>query len=333
MMAKETCLALVFLFMSLQWVRSSTVDPPEKVTVTDPGHLGSLHIHWGPRLHRARCSVLYEVHYYDSSSSKWTSIRTSLNSVTAQFDLAQEVKVRVYTVFSGECVEGGITRSQNYTEVVQKPDRRGIDCFQAVTCVYFNMEHLVCHWKKNAEIPGKAQEKLYYWHRQLGHAKECPRYITSGGERTGCIFSGIDIPTFTDLNLCVNASSEQPIRALYSTLQIQNHVKPDAPTQVSVDTAAERQLKAHWNSPSGRIPHHCLLWQLQTSRNGRNTFSLIPSSDATVMLPLPDFENICLKVRSKLNKYCADSGVWSDWSPSVCYRARGREKGDVFLLV
>uniref|UniRef100_A0A3B4A177 Fibronectin type-III domain-containing protein n=1 Tax=Periophthalmus magnuspinnatus TaxID=409849 RepID=A0A3B4A177_9GOBI len=300
------------------------LDPPENLTITDPGHLGNLEISWSPSQEQVRmkeqgqCLVLYELHYYDSYSSSWTvsSIRTTQTSFRAQFDLGQEVKVRIYTLISGACADGRTAKSKNFTEVVQKPDMAGQNGLQDFICLYYYMEHLFCSWKRSSKMPAKAQEAFYYWHREMAHTKECPFYILSGGFRSGCNFSGTDLPTFSDINLCVNMSSDDPVRPLYVTLQIQNIVKPKPPGDLRVEAGADKQLRVHWGSPAGRIPQHCLLWQVQTRREGQEEkptqLNCCNSMYITLLMS-------CLRVRCMLNKYCANSGVWSDWSPSVCY--------------
>ncbi|KAK7925508.1 hypothetical protein WMY93_007818 [Mugilogobius chulae] len=294
----NTCLKQVLLIISLKFVHT-TVDPPENLTIADMGHLGELEIRWRPSVgkEQGQCLVLYELHYYDSYTSSWTTIRTTLTSFRAQFDLTKEVKVRVYTLISGACAE---VKSKNYTELVQKPDMTGMDGIQNLTCVFYDMEHLVCSWKRSSKMPSKTQEALYYW--------------------SGCNFSGIDLPTFSDVNLCVNASSGPIIRPVCTTLQIQNTVKPKAPGELHVEAGADRQLSVQWDSPPGRIPQDCLQWQVQVEtevEEGKHT--LITSTENVVSLALPANETHCLRVRSMMNKYCADGGVWSDWSPSVCY--------------
>lgn len=302
------------------------VDPPQDLAISDPGHLGNLEIRWSPfQEHiwmKKQCSVLYELHYHDSYSSSWTSVRTSQTSFKAQFDLTQEVKVCVYTLISGECMGGSTAKSKNCTEVIQKPDTAGVNGLQDLTCVYFNMEHMVCRWKRGSQMPAQSQEALHYWHRDLAQAKECPCYIISEGFRSGCNFSGTELPTFSNINLCVNASSARPVRALYSSLQIQNIVKPKATGEVHVEAGADGQLRVLWDSPTGKIPQHCLKWEVQERReshDGKQTLQQVISTETAVTLALPDNETSCLSVRSMLNKYCAKSGLWSDWSPPVCY--------------
>lgn len=312
----------------LKCVLCRVVSPPQDLVIRDPGHLGNLEISWSPSQEhiwmkeQGQCSVLYEPHYYDSYSSSWTSIRTSQTSFRARFDLAQEVKVCVYTVISGECAGGSSVRSKNCSEVSQKPDRTGVVGIQNLTCVYYNMEHIVCKWKRNSKMPSQSQEALYFWHSELAHASECPHYIISEGHRSACNFSGTELPTFSNINLCVNASSSRPVRTVYSSLQVQNIVKPEATGEVHVEAGADGQLTVLWDGPSGKIPPHCLQWEVQEKResyDGTHTLRKLTSTETALKLSLPNNESTCLSVRSRLNKYCANSGLWSDWSPLVCY--------------
>lgn len=329
-------------------VVSRSIDPPEEVVITDPGRLGNLEITWSPSQQFARisqeeqCSLLYELHYYATYSDRWTRIRTSQTSFSAQFDLAQEVKVRVYTLITGACVDGGTVKSQDYTEVVQNPDVTGTHGIQELACVNYNMEHMICNWTRSPKMPRRAQETLFYWHKELAHAEECPQYIISNGIRSGCNFSGTYIPTFSDVNLCVNASSsEEHIKPVYTSLQTQNHVKPKATPKINVVMGPDRQLRLSWDCPSGRIPEHCLEWQVEDMRGGHDgKQALITPTETAVNLTLPEKETCCLKVRSRLSKYCASRSLWSDWSPPVCYpednpltSSPGRDLSPTFVFI
>lgn len=339
--------ALAQVFIILKFVHCRVVDPPQNLTIINPGHLGHLEIHWSPSKEhtwmKEHCTVLYEPHYYDSYRNSWNSIRTSRTSFTAVFDLAQEVKVCVYTVISGACAGGGRVKSQNCTEVIQKPDRAGVEGIQDLTCVYYNLEHVICRWKRSSKMPAQAHETLYYWYRELAHPKECPRYVISDGFRSGCNFTGTKLPSFTNVNLCVNASSAHPVRALYSSLKMHNFVKVKAAGEVRVEAGADGQIRVYWDCPTEKIPCYCLQWEVEErreSRDGKQTLQQIFSTETAVMLNLTDDESSCLRVRSMLNKYCGPGGLWSDWSPPVCYpekkhlaSASGRDMLPVFIPV
>lgn len=324
-MAGKWSLALVVIV--LKFVYSRALDPPQDVAIVDPGHLGVLEIHWSPTEHiwmkdQGQCSVRYELDYFDSYRNSWITIRTTLTSYRAQFDLGQEVKVRVYTLISGDCAGGGTVKSQNCTELIKTPDRTGVDGIQNLTCVYYNLEYVVCRWKRSAMMPAQAHVTLYYWHYELAHVEECPRYVITDGFRSGCNFTGTKLPRFQTINLCVNASSARPVRTLYSSLQIQNFVKLNAVREVRVEAGADGQLSVLWDSPNERIPTYCVQWEVEERReshDGKQTLQIFTTEVTALTLTLGNDESSCLRVRSMLNDVCTSGGLWSDWSPPVCY--------------
>lgn len=63
-----------------------------------------------------------------------------------------------------------------------------------------------------------------YRHKKLEQAQECPEYLILNGVRSGCNFTGITLPDFTDINFCLNGSSPRgPLKPTFISLQIQNH--------------------------------------------------------------------------------------------------------------
>lgn len=144
-------------------------------------------------------------------------------------------------------------------------------------------------------------------HKELEHAEECPNYIISRGIRSGCRFPGTSLPLFTDINICVNGSSpEGPLQSQFISLQIQNHgthslssirwekergllthpavvfatvfpVKPPTTEKVYL-RAGPDTLEIGWEPPVGRVPGHCLEWEVQhrlEGPNGKNTTVIV----------------------------------------------------------
>lgn len=320
-------LALVQMFIVLKLIHCRALEPPQNLTITDPGLLGPLEIHWEAteehiRLRQqSQCRLRYEVHFFESYRNQWNSIRTPETSFTTLFDLSQEVKVCIYTVMSGPCAGGTLLKSQNCTKVIQQPDRAGVEGLQDLACVFYNSENVVCRWSRTSKMPTEARETFYYWNSEMANPKECPHYIISDGLRSGCNFTGTELPICTDLNLCVNVSSPRPVRAVYTSLQIQNFVKINA-AEVRVEAGADRQVSFVWDSPLKTIPGGCVTWEAEDRRetlDGKETLTQMSPQDTAVTLILPDDESVCLRVRSILNFRCANGGLWSDWSPSVCY--------------
>ncbi|XP_028276643.1 interleukin-13 receptor subunit alpha-2 isoform X2 [Parambassis ranga] len=311
--------ATVMLFL-ICWgdCNGLTVDPPADLSVFDNGRLGYLDITWSPPSslrYRTDCTTVYQLEYFNTYRGSWSTLRTGRRTYSAQFDLMKDIRVRVYTLLSGSCTNNSLLMS-NYTEWIQKPPSTGVTGTEVhnFTCVYHNMEYVECKWRKDPKTLASAKLNLYFWHSGLDQAVECPQYIVSDGVRSGCYFTGKSLPEFTNINFCVNGSSQKP---LFTLLQIQNHVKPAAADNLYVQICSDMQLEVHWESP-GRVPIHCLEWEVEHIIDGKTP--LIYTSDKTrVTLPsITTKERSCFRVRSKLHKYCADTGFWSEWSHPTC---------------
>ncbi|KAA8587030.1 hypothetical protein FQN60_000866 [Etheostoma spectabile] len=299
---------LMLLFMS--WRESMhctglTVDPPEDLVILDPGHLGYLEITWSPPaslINMTECPILYQLEYFNTYRDSWTAIRSNRKTYSAQFDLMKDVRVRVYTLLSGPCTNGTMLKSTSYAELVQKPPGTGVECtaVEDFVCVYHNMKH-----------------------KKLEQAEECPKYLILNGARSGCNFTENSLPKFTDINFCVNASSpEGPLKPIFISLQIQNHVKPDAAEKLHLQTGPDAQLELHWEGPVGILSGQCLEWEVEHSQegpDGKISSQQISAKQMSLTLPsIRDNERSCVRVRSRLNKYCADKSFWSEWSRPTC---------------
>ncbi|XP_010749420.2 interleukin-13 receptor subunit alpha-2 isoform X2 [Larimichthys crocea] len=308
---------------------SPAVDPPEDLLISDPGHLGHLDISWSvPAAVRnltpecARC--VYQLEYFNTNTGSWSAVRTARRSYRAQFDLMKDVRVRVYTLLDGPCTNSTVIKSQNYTEVVRRPAGTGVvgTEVQDFLCVYQNMKHLECRWRRSPKTPADSLQSFYFWHRELDHAEECPKYIMLGGVRSGCDFTDKPLPDFTDINFCVNGSSPDGLlRPSFFSLQIQNHVKPE-PAQLHLHVEAD-QLQLRWERPAGRVPGHCLDWEVEQNQEGPDgkmkSEKVNVQQTSFALTSVHDKDRSCFRVRSKLSRYCADRSFWSEWSQPACY--------------
>ncbi|XP_041657002.1 interleukin-13 receptor subunit alpha-2 isoform X2 [Cheilinus undulatus] len=307
------------------------VDPPEDLMVSDLGLLGHLEITWSPPaslIDVTECQKMYQLEYFNTYRDSWSAVRTPKRKYRAQFDLMKDVKVRVYTMLSGPCTGGAVVKSKNYTELIQKPSSTGAvgTAVQNFVCVYHNLNYMECKWGRGPKTPTNSQQNLYFWYKELEQAEECPKYLASNGYRSGCNFTGISLPDFTDIIICVNGSSpEGLLKPTYTSLQIQNHVKPETTKTLHLQTGPDERLELLWDHPESQIPVHCLEWEVeryQEGPEGKITSEPIFTKEMSLTLPSGlDNRRNCFRVRSKLDKYCADKGFWSEWSPEACYPA------------
>ncbi|XP_077361291.1 interleukin-13 receptor subunit alpha-2 isoform X2 [Festucalex cinctus] len=317
----DRALMMVFLIICMEELHCSAiqVDPPEEINIIDPGHLGHLDITWSlpASLINFQECLRYQVEYFNTYAQRWDVIQAPQRIYSAQFDLMKDIQIRVYTVLSGHCTNNSVIKSVNYTELVQKPPGAGRgDAVKHFECVFHNMERMICKWEK---FPAKSQLFMYYWHNKLNKTEACPKYIYTNGVRSGCDFTGKPLPDFTDVNICVNGSSpEGPLRPKYTSLQIQNYVKPDPAQKPSLALVQDARINVDWTKPHGKVPGHCLEWEVKHTSEGTQYQSKTTHTMSTsLILPAVGVKN-CFTVRSKLNKYCATTSMWSEWSHRAC---------------
>ncbi|XP_077402866.1 interleukin-13 receptor subunit alpha-2 [Vanacampus margaritifer] len=315
-------MALLIICMEELHCRAIQVDPPEEIKIIDHGHLGRLDITWTlpTSLINFQECLRYQVEYFNAYAKRWDVIRAPRRYFSAQFDLMKDIQIRVYTLLSGNCTNNTLIKSVNYTELVQKAPAAGqADAVKHLECVFHNMERLICKWKT---VPANSQIYMYYWHNQLEKTQACPKYIHTNGVRSGCDFTGKPLPDFTDVNICVNGSSQEgPLRPKYTSLQIQNYVKPDPARKPSVMPVQGGRINVHWRKADGKLPEHCLEWEVKhTSEGTQYQSKTTPTMSTSLTLPTVGEKN-CFAVRSKLNKYCAATSIWSEWSRRACILA------------
>ncbi|XP_036381448.1 interleukin-13 receptor subunit alpha-2-like [Megalops cyprinoides] len=302
-----------------------TVNPPVNLEVTDPGHLGQLHIHWtlpASLENLTDCLVRFQLQYFNTYEDTWAIIRTTQLSYSAQFDLEKDAHVRVSTLLRGPCVNGSEVQSLP-VEAVLKPHRKGPmgSKVKGLSCIFYQKEYMECTWEKGDKELPHPQYRLFYWHRGMQQAMECPGYMYLHGARTGCSFPWDSLMEFTDFNICVNGSSSHgPVRPAYFTLQIQDHVKPAAIKTLSLEALPSGYLHLEWTLSAGKISDICLEYEVESRHKGLfgELLRNITRETTLTSLSMDQGRTHCFRVRSRVHQFCADSSFWSEWSQPSC---------------
>ncbi|XP_063058379.1 interleukin-13 receptor subunit alpha-2 isoform X2 [Engraulis encrasicolus] len=337
-------LAVITVFSPSCFSEDISVEPPVRVSVKDLGLLGQLSIHWSPPpslQNVTGCSIRYQLEYFNTYKNEWRAYRTPRTSFIAQFDLGQDVRVKLRTMLRGKCTKG-VERSSETLERTWPPHLTGVagSKVRNIRCVFHRKEDLECTWGKAAEEPHQAQRHLYYWYNGLEAVAECPEYISSGSQggqnHTGCRFPRDKVKEFTDFNVCVNGTSAQgPLTPAYVSLQLQNHVKPGPVKVEAMSLQLKRvpevggeelegvgeELELTWLPPAGRIPPHCLEYEVttrHTDHNGKESKTVTKTEETSLVIPAN--KKKCARVRSHVHEYCSDSSIWSEWSQWTCYK-------------
>uniref|UniRef100_A0A8C4X9R7 Interleukin 13 receptor, alpha 2 n=1 Tax=Erpetoichthys calabaricus TaxID=27687 RepID=A0A8C4X9R7_ERPCA len=277
---------------SLNFPLSFLVGPPQNLQIIDHGHLGELHIQWqAPIFFKTEdeCLLWYGLQYYSPDQKRWKVIgkqwRAFSESYSSFFEKLFTCITRVLLcILNGDC-------QISFTGNVDSKIRN-------MSCFYYNRERLECRWQKGNKVPSHGYN--YYLHKKMDHALECSNYIKSDGYNIGCNFAGAYLIEFTDLNICVNGSSSHGnMRAAYFTYELQNIGKEDLILFFCLFL-----IHLEWSVASFKIPHHCLEYE-----------AIFTDETKISLFNLRQWNSLCFRIRSKINMYCADNNIWSDWSP------------------
>ncbi|KAJ8337935.1 hypothetical protein SKAU_G00369010 [Synaphobranchus kaupii] len=263
---------LVLLMNICKAEHDITVDPPRNIRIIDPGHLGQLHVSWtlpASLENRTDCAVRFQLRFFNTYEGEWTTIRTREMSYDAQFDLEKNVQVRIQTMLGGPCTSGSSEVQSPAADVLLKPPVIGLPGtkIKELSCIFYQREYMDCTWQKKQKT--QANYQLYFWHRKMERAMECPEYLQSHGRRTGCRFPWHSLLEFTEFNVCVNGSSAGTLlRPAYFTMQLQNHMKPAVIDTLSLETLPDGDVCLEWAPPKGRILEDCLEFEVESRPEG-----------------------------------------------------------------
>ncbi|KAJ8281789.1 hypothetical protein COCON_G00043080 [Conger conger] len=316
---------LVLLVSKSHAQHEITVDPPWNIQIIDPGYLGQLNVTWAlPKSleNRTDCAFRFQLQFFNTYEGEWTTIRTREQSYSAQFDLEKDVHVRLQTIVMGRC-GGSEDVMSPAAEVLQRPLGIGLPGtkIKGFQCIFYEKEYMDCSWTKGHKARPQAKYHLYFWHRNMKRAKECPQYLYSHGHKSGCKFSWNSLLEFTEFNVCVNGSlAGAELQPAYFTMQLQNHVKPGVINTLSLETRPKGPVSLEWAPPKGRIPAGCLEFEVESTpevTEGPMVRNLTRETSFTVSPSVP-CKTVCYRVRSRVHEFCSDDSFWSDWSHSYC---------------
>ncbi|XP_031360702.2 interleukin-13 receptor subunit alpha-2 [Lonchura striata] len=320
----------------------STVAPPRDLWITDPGLLGSLDVEWKPPLHIQtfkKCTVKYNFEYRNTGDRDWKVIFTRKLKLRVGFDLSRTAEVRLQTLLKGQCTGDVEVQSDWIYATFQIPPQGKLDSeVQNFSCIYHDWEYLKCTWQPGLLTPHGVHYGLYYWYEGLEQVVQCDHYIQDHGINLGCVLHNLSQAEYQDLNICVNGSAAASLlRPLYTTLHLHNLAKPSAPEQLVVSVSPAEELRAAWRPPGGRVPPHCLEYEVQVAEDAGQAAAawafVSTQMETAVTISRANQSHIsCVRVRGRANIFCADQGFWSEWTQD-CFSESRKEDKELFILI
>uniref|UniRef100_A0A803V7N0 Interleukin 13 receptor subunit alpha 2 n=1 Tax=Ficedula albicollis TaxID=59894 RepID=A0A803V7N0_FICAL len=319
----------------------STVAPPRDLQITDPGLLGSLDVQWKPPPHEQtfnECSVKYKLEYRSSGDRDWKVIFTRKLKFRVGFDLSRTAEVRVQTLLKGRCTGDVEVQSDWISATFQAAPQGKLESeVQNFHCIYHDWEYLKCTWQPGLLTPRGVHYELYYWYEGLDRTVQCDRYIREHGINVGCVLQNLSQAEYRDLNVCVNGSAAATLlRPLYTTLRLHNLAKPSAPEQLRLSVSAAGELLVAWSPPGGRVPQHCLEYEVQVAEDAGEAAAawafVSTQMETALTISRTNQSHIsCVRVRGRTNIFCADQGFWSEWTQN-CFSGMELKVNGVFLI-
>ncbi|XP_062358969.1 interleukin-13 receptor subunit alpha-2 [Cinclus cinclus] len=319
----------------------STVAPPRDLRITDPGLLGSLDVEWKPPPHVQtfnECTVKYKFEYRSTGDRDWKVIFTRKLKFRVGFDLSRTAEVRLQTLLKGRCTGDVEVQSDwIYATFQIAPQGKLESEVQNFHCIYHDWEYLKCTWQPGLLTPRGVHYGLYYWYEGLDHTVQCDHYIQDHGINIGCVLQNLSQAEYQDLNICVNGSAAATLlRPLYTTLRLHNLAKPSAPEQLALSVSAAGELLVAWSPPGGRVPPHCLEYEVQVAEDAGEAaapwaFVSTQMETALTISRANQSHVSCVRVRGRTNIFCADHGFWSEWTQDCFSGMEFKVKGVSFI--
>ncbi|KAM6056918.1 cytokine receptor common subunit gamma isoform 2-T2 [Theristicus caerulescens] len=196
-----------------------------------------------------------------------------------------------------------------------------------VKCVLFNEEYMTCKWGSRETLT--ANYSLYYWYENRSPVVECKHYLQDQGVSVGCHFDHSEIIQFQPFRVLVNASlGGRTLEIPSERMQLQDLVKPGAPVNLTVRNTSSNQLELTWISPYPKA--HCLEHAVKYKSNKDTSWTEHRLKGAIFSFPSVDYEKYyTFYVRSKVNSYCGNTQLWSEWSVPVVWGSNSTSKGMV----
>ncbi|XP_049728332.1 interleukin-13 receptor subunit alpha-2 [Elephas maximus indicus] len=336
------CLFTVLICTSFCYVLSSNpeikVNPPQDFEIVDPGYLGYLCLQWKPPLfldNFKECTVEYELKYRNFGSKIWKTIITTNLYYKDGFDLNKGVEAKIHTLLPQQCTNESTVRSLWSEATYWTPPQGNVETkIQDMDCVYYNWLYLFCSWKPGMDVPLDTNYNLFYWYDGLDHPMQCDDYMTINGQNTGCSFPSLKSPDYKDFYICVNGSSRSTaIRPSYFIFQLQNIVKPLPPDYVSLTLKDSNEVILKWSVPAGPIPAACFIYEVLVTEDDTTRVSTTIENEMCITRKSNKSNQVCFLVKSKVNIYCSETGIWSEWSEEQCWRGDIWKETLIYFMV
>ncbi|XP_040261564.1 cytokine receptor common subunit gamma [Bufo bufo] len=175
---------------------------------------------------------------------------------------------------------------------------------------------LKCLWNEQTDL--NENYTFYYWYGgKESSAVICPQYLVANQKIIGC---QISVPeTFKTFNVKLNTSIQR-LPTIRTFDKLQDWVKMDPPSNLSVENTTSLELHLTWEQSYGSFAPYCIAYQVQHQNTANDKWTVKDASSASFILPSYDpKQTYTFQVRSQIHTHCGNSKFWSDWSQAVTW--------------
>ncbi|KFU94998.1 Interleukin-13 receptor subunit alpha-1, partial [Chaetura pelagica] len=218
-----------------------------------------------------------------------------------------------------------------------------------LSCVWHNLEHMVCKWRPGENASSDTNYTLFYWFDGLKNPKKCSNYSMDQGIFR-CLFD-FSFPevtsTYPAISILIRDDSEE-IRPVCASKNPTTLVKPATPRSVELSKINDG-IYIEW-SESDTFPENCLFYEVKYHSGDSDTAQIIEviflcywgtcfslsSTPHVANLNNTNFPHVdpnskyIFKVRAKPKPECYSSKLVSDWSEE---KSIGEKMDSTFYLV
>ncbi|NXK98253.1 I13R1 protein, partial [Formicarius rufipectus] len=209
-----------------------------------------------------------------------------------------------------------------------------------LSCVWHNLEYMVCTWHRGENASSDTNYTLFYWFDGLKNPKKCSNYSIDQGV-FGCIFN-LTFPkvtnTYPAISILIRGDSEE-IRPVCTSQNPTTLVKPATPSQVTLSKINDK-IDVKW-SESETFPKGCLVYEIKYRNGDLDTGQIIPVTNYLSFFPQSEENSVSIsgvdpnskysfKVKAKPKPDCYSSEFCSDWSEE---KSIGERRDSTIYLV
>ncbi|KAM6253597.1 interleukin-13 receptor subunit alpha-1 [Porphyrio hochstetteri] len=253
---------------------------------------------------------------------EWTKSRFRL---TETF-LNEEMRFKVRS----ECKHDNTSQPSRWVETSLLPKGMPGTAAVGLSCIWHNLEHMVCTWHPGENASSDTNYTLFYWFEGLKTPKKCNNYSVHQG-RFECGFN-LSFPkstnTYPTISILIRDDSEE-IRPVCTSKNPTTLVKPAKPRQVTLAKNND-EIFVEWRI-SDTFHKNCLVYEVEYHNVDLDTVQTIKVENNYTSIPSVDPNSkYIFKVRAIPKPECYSSKHFSEWSEE---KSIGEKMDSTFYFV